>query len=242
MKLLIIRHGDPDYTIDSLTPRGEIEAQQLADMLEKCTPDVCYVSPMGRARKTASYTLERLHQQAEICDWLREFQGRCIKGRANTEPEYCWDWLPADWTAIPEFYDRKEWLNVPAVRDTNIPEEYEYVTKGLDGLLARHGYVHTGGYFTAVDPNEDTVALFCHFGVECVLLSHILSVSPMPLWMGTCARTSSVTTLVTEEREDGIAAFRILEFASTAHLYVNGTEPSFQARFCEMYSNADQRH
>ncbi len=33
MKLLIVRHGDPDYSIDSLTPKGwrEAEAQGQAD-------------------------------------------------------------------------------------------------------------------------------------------------------------------------------------------------------------------
>lgn len=29
MKLLIVRHGDPDYSIDSLTPKGWKEAEYL---------------------------------------------------------------------------------------------------------------------------------------------------------------------------------------------------------------------
>ena len=35
MKLIIIRHGDPDYSIDSLTPPGWREAEQLADRISK---------------------------------------------------------------------------------------------------------------------------------------------------------------------------------------------------------------
>ena len=31
MKLLIVRHGDPDYSIDSLTETGWIEAELLSD-------------------------------------------------------------------------------------------------------------------------------------------------------------------------------------------------------------------
>ena len=31
MKLLIIRHGEPDYSIDSLTEKGWREAELLAD-------------------------------------------------------------------------------------------------------------------------------------------------------------------------------------------------------------------
>ena len=35
MKLIIIRHGDPDYSIDSLTPTGWREAELLADRISK---------------------------------------------------------------------------------------------------------------------------------------------------------------------------------------------------------------
>ena len=34
MRLLFIRHGDPDYEHDSLTPKGEREAELLADKME----------------------------------------------------------------------------------------------------------------------------------------------------------------------------------------------------------------
>ena len=33
MRILIIRHGDPDYSIDSLTERGWIEAELLSKRL-----------------------------------------------------------------------------------------------------------------------------------------------------------------------------------------------------------------
>ena len=35
MKLLIVRHGDPDYTIDSLTEKGWREAEFLSERLTK---------------------------------------------------------------------------------------------------------------------------------------------------------------------------------------------------------------
>ena len=45
-----------------------------------------------------------------------------------------------------------------------------------------HGYAREGNYYRTAQGNTDTVALFCHFGVECVMLSHLLHISPMPLW------------------------------------------------------------
>ena len=83
---------------------------------------------------------------------------------------------------------------------------------------------------------------FCHFGLECVLLSHLLGISPVVLWNGCCAAPTSVTTLVTEERRKGIACFRMSAFGDISHLYIADQEPSFSARFCETYDNWTQRH
>jgi probable phosphoglycerate mutase len=121
----------------------------------------------------------------------------------------------------------------------NVAEEYTYVTGELDKLLARHGYVRENNLYRAEQPNEDTVLLFCHFGLECVLLSHILNIPPMLLWHGTCAAPTSVTVLNTEERQKGYAYFRMSTFGDTSHLYAAGKEPSFAARFCETYEHFD---
>ena len=99
-----------------------------------------------------------------------------------------------------------------------------------------------GMHYRAIKPNNDTIVLFCHFGVESVMLSHLLQISPMILWHNFCALPTSITSIYTEERRKGIASFRVNEFGSTAHLYVAGEKPSFSARFCECYANEDERH
>ncbi|MBQ1268927.1 MAG: histidine phosphatase family protein, partial [Clostridia bacterium] len=53
MRLLFIRHADPDYSIDSLTAKGFEEAELLAEKLKSEKIDYAYVSPLGRAQKTA---------------------------------------------------------------------------------------------------------------------------------------------------------------------------------------------
>ena len=60
MKILLVRHAEPDYTIDSLTPKGRREAELLSRRLCKLDVKNFYVSPQGRARDTASYTLNKL--------------------------------------------------------------------------------------------------------------------------------------------------------------------------------------
>ena len=112
----------------------------------------------------------------------------------------------------------------------------------FDELLKEHGYVREGKYYRAEKANNDTLVFFCHFGLGCVLLSHLLNISPMVLWHGTCAAPTSVTTVVTEERRKGIASFRMLSFGDISHLYAKEEPPAFAARFCETYENKEERH
>lgn len=241
MKVLIVRHADPDYSIDSLTATGWKEAELLSERLAKLDVKAFYVSPLGRAKDTASLTLKKQKKEASEREWLREFASR-IHRPDKEEPIIAWDWLPADWTAEPRHFDRDAWCTTDIMQDGEVDREYRWVVSGLDDLLAQHGYLRENGYYRAAAANRDTIVLFCHFGVECVILSHLLNISPMQLWHGACAAPSSVTTLVTEERRQGIASFRMLSFGDTSHLYVAGRTPSFTARFCETFDCWEERH
>ncbi len=241
MKILIIRHADPDYSIDSLTEKGWREAELLAERIAPLEVKSFYVSPLGRARDTASRTFLRNNREAEVHDWLREFHAPIMRDDSG-RPRNTWDWLPNDWVNIPDFHDAEKWHQVPVMKDGNVYDEVFRVWNGLDKIIAEHGYIRDCKIYRAEKPNMDTIVFFCHFGVECVMLAHLLGISAMSLWHGTCALPSSVTTLVTEERREGIAAFRMLGFGDLSHLYIQNEPPAFSARFCEMYTNEDERH
>ncbi|MCM1365483.1 MAG: histidine phosphatase family protein [Faecalibacterium sp.] len=237
MKLIIVRHGDPNYAIDSLTRKGKKEAMLLAKKLAKANIDYFYCSPLGRAKKTASYTMKKYDKKLEILPWLHEFKGKI---KEDGKPVSCWDRLPSEWTNDDIHYTDK-WYQSELMNEPNVETEYRKVCDGIDALFEKHGYIHEGRVYKAVNSNHDTIVLFCHFAVECVILSHIFGMSPMILWHNFVAAPSSVTTLVTEEREKGIAVFRMMSFGDTGHLYAGGDEPAFAARFCECYED-DTRH
>lgn len=241
MKLLIIRHADPDYENDSLTEKGRKEADLLSNRISAMDIKGFYVSPLGRALETANVTLNKMNRTAEVLPWLREFDFLIYDEELGSE-RICWDLLPQDWTTINEYYDKDFWHTVPVMKKGNVISEAKKVFEGIDKIIERNGYVREGNFYRAIDPNRDTIVLFCHFGVECVILSHLLGISPVVLWHGCCASPSSVTTLVTEERREGIAYFRMSAFGDISHLYIAGEEPSFSARFCETYDNFDERH
>ena len=140
------------------------------------------------------------------------------------------------------FYQYDHWFENERLQAADTKKHYDYVTGEFDKLLAEHGYVREGHYYRVEKANNDTIVFFCHFGLECVLLSHLMSVSPMVLWHGAAAAPSSVTTVTTEERRKGIASFRMNSFGDISHLYANNEPPAFAARFCECYDNEDERH
>ena len=258
MRLLLIRHGDPDYEHDSLTDTGKIEAQLLAERMKKERPDAWFVSPLGRARRTAAPSLAALDADAQVLDWLEEFPAKLDvnedpylqKAFPDTRrredgsyaPRIVWDQLPGAWRNVPEYYDPQKWREMPPALKSDMEWCYERVCKGLDALLAQFGYVRDGGLYRTEQGSNRTIALFCHYGVSCVMLSYLWGVSPFVLWSSLVMAPTSVTELFTEEREKGIAVFRATKVGDISHLYAAGRQPSFAARFCSVYENTGERH
>lgn len=244
MKLIIIRHGDPDYVHDSLTETGKIEAQCAAKRLTGHNITAFYQSPLGRAQETARYTLEAMHRTAVTLPWLREFEAPILHPDTG-DTRVPWDWLPAVWTVEDAYYNKDCWADTEVMRAHHVGEEAQRVFDGLDALLREYGYLREGNVYRVQRPEGqpcETIVLFCHFGVECVMLAHLIGASPMVLWHGLCAAPTGFTVVTSEERRKGIASFRINAFGDTGHLYAAGREPSFSARFCESFENLDERH
>lgn len=261
MKLIFIRHGDPDYEIDGLTDKGKVEAQLLAKQIKNFGIDEVYVSPLGRARATADYSLKELNMTATTCDWLREFPAEFDANIADDETKRAfitelskneatglynkrimWDMLPSYYGDHPELFDVNGWRGADLVKASDMLTKYDDVIKNFDALLSGHGYKRNGLIYKTEENSDKTLAFFCHYGITSVLLSHLWNVSPfVPLQFLATAPTS-VTEVVTEEREKGIVTFRTIRVGDTTHLTMGGEKASFSARFCERFENMDERH
>ncbi len=241
MRILIIRHAEPNYEIDGLTEKGAREAELLSRKLVGERIDAAYCSTKGRARLTAAPTLEKKGMEAEYCEWLREFHYAKVNYPYLDRPHIPWDVMPSFMETQPILYSPNGWREADFLKDSEMPRLYDDVCRALDATLERHGYVREGLGYRVTRSNHDTVALFCHFGITGVLLSHLMNCSPYSIWQHAVTLPSSVTTLYTEERAEGIAHFRCAGMGDVSHLYVAGEEPSFMARWCECFED-DTRH
>ena len=259
MRIVFVRHGDPDYKNDTLTAKGRVEASLLAENIEylKLSEGDFYLSPLGRARDTGAYVLEKLGKQAETLDWLREFPAVADLNDSEEmrqafpdenprdgkySPRFAWDMVPGYWTSQDAYFEKDGWRETGLAKHSDATQVYDYVTGKLDELLASYGYVREGNHYRVEKENDITITCFCHMGIICVLLAHLWGISPVVLLHCLALAPTSVTEVVTEERQQGIAFFRGTRVGDVSHLRIGNEEPSFMARYCEVYSNMDQRH
>lgn len=72
MILYIIRHADPDYAHNTITPLGKEEALALGQRMSRVKLDRIYTSPLGRAIDTARPTMLALGMENTVLDWTAE--------------------------------------------------------------------------------------------------------------------------------------------------------------------------
>ncbi len=234
MKLIFVRHGDPDYERDSLTERGWKEAEALVPRVKRWQADGLYCSPLGRAQDTARTALAGKTENLVTLDWLREFHVPILDPVTQKE-RIPWDFMPAYWTQFEELYDRDDWVNAPVMKTGEVAKRNEQVKEGIDALLKQYGYLRNGRYYVTEEGNDKTLVFFCHLGVQFVVLSHLLGLSAAVLWQNFFVAPTSVTVVETEEREKGNVAFRCRKLGDTSHLYDAGIEPSKSGFFQSVF-------
>ncbi len=243
MRLVFIRHGEPNYEIDGLTEAGEREARLLAKRITERRWPVTdfFCSPLGRAQATAKPTLEALGRTAETMAWLREFScGTFVPPDGNKDTKGVpWDFLPAYWTADPRFGERDHWMETPVMQlqPEGIEARFAEVKEGLDGVLARYGYVREKGYYrVAEDAQRDAMLVFfCHLGLTDTACAYLLNLAPPLLWQSFFLPATGIAVLNTEERQPGIAGFRCQAMGDTAHLWQAGEPVSEMGAFGEVF-------
>lgn len=227
MRIIFIRHGDPDYVNDSLTDKGVREAKLLSGRIAGWNTKQMqfYCSPLGRAQKTASYTLEKLNREAATYEWMKEFS-YFIDDPTTGRHGVPWDFMPEYWTEIPEMYDKEGWKKTEIYRSNpDLIPAYQEVCEGLDQLISEYGYKRYHNYYINTGTKQDdAIVIFCHLGITCVMLSHLLGISPAPLLHGLYLAPTSVTVLTTEERQNHVAYFRAQSIGDCTHLLL-GNEP-----------------
>ena len=239
MKILIVRHGEPNYEENTLTDKGFVEAKYLGEKLGKIKIDEIYSSPLRRSILTAKPTADLHSKEIVVLDWLTEFQGTCVD-QTTGENVIPWNQMPNSWVNKKEYYDIHTWETEAWINTGNVSEKYDFVVKEFDKLLQQYGYYRENIIYKCEENSEKTIVIFCHFALGMVLISHLCGISPVMLWQTMFLPASSVTTFVTEERVKGEVVFKCMQMGDTSHLYANNEEVSKSGLYPEIYGYEGQ--
>lgn len=176
MRILFIRHGEPDYEHDCLTEIGKLQAAAAADRLAREGITQICASPQGRARETASFTARRLGLPIQTLDFMHE-----ISWGGPGIPERGRPWTLGGWMIERDNFDfyKNDWRQHPYFKENAATACFDAVTAQFDAFLLEKGYRHEGSRFLCETDREETVALFSHGGSGGCVLAHLLSL-PLP--------------------------------------------------------------
>ena len=235
MLFFYIRHGDPIYTPDSLTPKGERQAEALAKRLALHGLDEIYVSTSNRAKLTAQPTCELLKMTPTELDWCHENHTWRDLATPNQNGRRQWIFQNADLRALmvsPEIRALDmEWYRHPRFADTSCEAGMHRIQEETDAFFASLGYVHIHEkyYYRADQPNDRRVALFAHQGFGLAFLSCLLDI-PYPMICSHFDMGHTGMTVIEFSDLNGISIPKVLQLSNDSHLYREGLPTDYQNR------------
>lgn len=235
MLLFFIRHGDPIYNPDKLTPLGRRQAGALAKRLAQYGIDKIYASTSNRAIETAAPTCELLKKEMVLLDWCNE--------------SHAWEDFAADngrggmsWVFQQEKYINlfvsdeirrldKNWYNHPALENTRLKEGKQRIQKETDAFLASLGYEHNleESTYNSISENNERVALFAHQGFGLAFLSCVLDI-PYPQFSTHFDTGHMGMTVIEFPARTGTVIPKMLQLSNDSHLYRDGLPTDYQNR------------
>ena len=228
MRLILIRHGEPDYKKDCLTKKGKEQAAGAAKRLLKENISAIYSSPMGRAEETASYTAKALDIKVSILDFMHEIDW----GDTEKDPADKLEYEGHPWTLgfkllteNTEYVGRADWDKHHYFGDNKCLPYYRKVSTHVDEFLFSYGLIRREGLYYCERNCDDTVALFAHGGSGAVLISHILNL-PFPFVLTTMPFGLCSVSIIEFIQREGELTIPILSlFNDMAHVKGAKREP-----------------
>ena len=224
MRIIFVRHGEPDYISDCLTDTGKQQAAAAGERLIRENISEIYSSPCGRAFETASYTASLLGIPVIKLDFMREISWGGFRIARNGHP-----WTLGDLMLEEGFdFQKKDWRKHPYFDGNVATECYKEISVQIDAFLAKHGYRHEGLRFLCEAGTDKTIALFSHGGSGACVLAHLLNLS-FPYVASVMPYDFTSIIILNFPVKEGAYVFPRLElFNDCAHIEKNAEGPVLQ--------------
>ena len=227
MLLFYVRHGDPIYNPDTLTPLGERQAEAIAKRLALYGIDDIYASSSNRAILTSKPTCELLKKEATILDWCNESHAARNFFIKDDKGGRSW---AVDQQKYKEIFASKqirelgeEWASHPEFENTTFKDGIERVKRETYSFLSELGFRfdEEKGMYKSSKCGNKRVALFAHQGFGTLFLSALLMI-PYPSFCTRFDMSHTGLTVINFPEREGYVLPRILTYSNDSHLYREG--------------------
>lgn len=235
MLLFYVRHGDPTYDPDCLTPLGHRQAEAVGRRLAAFGIDKVFASTSTRAMQTAQPACEMLKTEMTTLDFCHENHAWADLALDLEDGRRMWAFDIPKYRRM--FIDEEVkrlgncWYDHPWFADTRFKSGMERIIRESDDLLASLGYEHDHGAncFRAVRPNDDRIALFAHAGFGLAFLSNVLDI-PYPSVCVHFDMCHTGMTVIEFAEYGGICIPRVLTLSGDGHLCMAGMPTNYNNR------------
>ena len=250
MLFFYIRHGDPIYDPNELTPLGKRQAEAVGKRLAAHGIDKIYSSTSNRAMQTAQPTCEILKKEMTLLDFTNEDHAWRELAVVDNDRR---GWMFHNPRFIKLFSEASvrelgfKWYEHPEFKDFHFENVILPIQENMDKFFASHGYEHDsdlGLYRVTERHYEKRIAIFAHENMGKVFMSHLLDV-PYPYYTAHFDMRHAGVTVI--RLDDGASApgdtvpreyarARVLTLSNDAHLFRDGLPPVHSsARIRERY-------
>ena len=223
-----VRHGDPIYNPDSLTPLGHRQAEALSRRMALKGLDRIYSSTSTRAQMTAQPTAEVLKKEVILLDWAHEHKaweqlsvevepGR--RGWACNNDKYIMLFQNPEVRALG-----RKWYEHPVFAgNPSFGEGMRRIQAETDRFLAEFGYIHDleRNVYISRGGNTENIGFFAHGGFGDAFLSCMLDI-PYPIFSTHFILMVSRMCVIDFPAHEGVIVPRMLQFGGDSHLYWDG--------------------
>lgn len=237
MLLYYIRHGEPTYQPDELTPIGHRQAEAVGRRLARYGLDRIYCSSSVRAQQTARPAAELTRREIVTLDWCNEkyaWEEMAIDDGSGTgHRKWCFA-VPAVARLLssPDVLSRGEaWYDAPGFPPNRFRDGIGRIARETDALLLSLGYRHDreNRLYVPVAPTNERVALFAHQGFGALFLSSVLDI-PYPLWATRVDQNYTGFTAIEFAEREGVVIPKLLQLSGDAHLYAANLPTEYNKR------------
>ena len=229
MRVLFVRHGEPDYAADSLTETGFKQAELVSERLLRENISVIYASSMRRAQQTAKPLADKLGLSINVLDYMHEIAWGDKTGAELPMRGHPW-FLAEKLMAEGYVPDDDGWREHPYYKNNISTDWMDNISEKIDLLLAEYGYTREGRLYR-VSPEiekEKTIAIFSHGGSGASALSHILNIPYVYIMAAMPYQFTSVTSVVFPEPAGELVFPRLNLFNDVHHLALDAEKkPTF---------------